>query len=129
VFVSYCREDAEWLRRFVVMLKPEVRGRGMQLWSDTLVGTSRKWRPEIDDAIARADVALLLVSPDFLASDFIMDEELPALIQRGVPLAPCCCAPVVTTRSRSLPACNGHMIRRSMVPSRPQAMSTARSYA
>src|SRR5918997_702513 len=88
VFVSYCREDAEWLRRFAIMLKPEGRGRGVQLWSDTLIGTGRKWRPEIDEAIARADVALLLVSPDFLASDFIMDEELPALIQRGVPLAP-----------------------------------------
>ncbi|MGH2941653.1 MAG: NB-ARC domain-containing protein [Solirubrobacteraceae bacterium] len=88
VFVSYCREDAEWLRRFAVMLKPEVRGRGMQVWSDALIGTGRAWRPEIDDAIARADVALLLVSPDFLASDFIMDIELPALIDRGVPLVP-----------------------------------------
>ena len=88
VFVSYCREDAEWLRRFVVMLKPEVRGRGMQLWSDTLIGTSRRWRPEIEGAIARADVALLLVSPDFLASDFIMGVELPAFIERGVPLVP-----------------------------------------
>ena len=88
VFVSYCREDAEWLRRFAVMLKPEVRGRGMRVWSDTSIGASRAWRPEIEDAIARADVALLLVSPDFLASDFIMDEELPALIERGVPLVP-----------------------------------------
>jgi TIR domain len=88
VFVSYAREDAEWLRRFSVMLKPEVRGRRMQLWSDTAIAASREWRPEIDDAIAHADVALLLVSPDFLASDFIMDVGLPALIDRGVPLVP-----------------------------------------
>jgi WD40 repeat protein len=85
VFVSYCREDAEWLRRFEVMLKPAIRERGIDLWSDTLITASRKWRPEIDAAIARADVALLLVSPGFLASEFIMGEELPALIARGVP--------------------------------------------
>lgn len=86
VFVSYAREDAEWLRRFSVMLKLEVRGRRMQLWSDTAIGVGRKWRPEIEDVIARADVALLLVSPDFL--EFIMDVELPALLEGGVPLAP-----------------------------------------
>jgi hypothetical protein len=66
VFVSYCRQDAEWLRRFEVMLKPEVRERGIEVWSDTSIAASRTWRPEIDAAIARADVALLLVSPDFL---------------------------------------------------------------
>jgi hypothetical protein len=70
------------------MLRPVVDSRGMRVWSDALIGASRRWRPEIDDAIARAHVALLLVSPDFLASDFIMRMELPALIARGVPLVP-----------------------------------------
>jgi hypothetical protein len=88
VFVSYSRKDAEWLRRIATMLDPLVRGRRCELWFDTLIGTGEQWRPEIEDAIARADIALLLVSPDFLASDFIMDEELPALIRRGVRLAP-----------------------------------------
>jgi hypothetical protein len=88
VFVSYAREDADWLRQISVMLDPEVRNRRMQLWSDTAIGTGRKWRPEIEDAIARADIALLLVSPDFLASAFIMDVELPALRERGVPWVP-----------------------------------------
>ncbi|MEA2186084.1 MAG: hypothetical protein QOK16_1095 [Solirubrobacteraceae bacterium] len=87
VFVSYSRKDAEWLRRVVTMLKPLVRVRRCELWFDTLIETGEQWRPEIEAAIARADIALLLVSPDFLASDFIMDEELPALIRRGVLLA------------------------------------------
>ena len=47
VFVSYCREDAEWLRRFAVMLKPEVRERGVEVWTDTQIGPSREWRPRL----------------------------------------------------------------------------------
>jgi hypothetical protein len=88
VFVSYSRQDFEWLRRVVTMLKPLVRRRRCELWFDETMGTGEQWQTAIDDAIARADIALLLVSPDFLASDFIMDGELPALIKRGVRLAP-----------------------------------------
>jgi len=87
VFVSYSRKDALWLERFAVMLRPQVRKRGIELWFDTQIATGRAWRPEIDAAIARAGAALLLVSPDFLASDFIIDLELPALTARKVPLA------------------------------------------
>jgi hypothetical protein len=67
-----------------VMLKPEVRDRGIELWSDARIEPGLNWNDELRDAVARADVALLLVSPDFLASDFIMQVELPALIAGGV---------------------------------------------
>ncbi len=87
VFVSYSHADRHWLARFEVMLAPEVRGRGLQLWVDTAIGSGRVWRAEIGDAIGRADVALLLVSPDFLASEFVMDCELPELERRCIPLA------------------------------------------
>jgi hypothetical protein len=44
------------------------------------------WRPEIEQAIARSRTALLLISADYLASDFILDDELPALGRHGVRL-------------------------------------------
>jgi hypothetical protein len=89
VFVSYCREDAEWLPRFAEMLKPEVRNRPpARLWHDTLNAAGRQWRPELEDAIGRTVVALLLVTPEFLASDFIMRTELPALEKAGAELVP-----------------------------------------
>jgi tetratricopeptide (TPR) repeat protein len=87
VFVSYSREDAGWMERFVKMLEPERRGLGLEVWFDTAIVAGREWRADIEAAIARADVALLLVSSDFLASSFIVEQELPALVARKVPLA------------------------------------------
>src|SRR5207342_3335494 len=47
-----------------------------------------RWYLEIEQKIKSSRVALLLVSADYLASDFIMGNELPALCRHGVQLAP-----------------------------------------
>ena len=88
VFVSYSREDEQWRRRFVEMLKPLVREHRLEVWSDDRMAVGYSWRPQLAKAIARAKAALLLVSPSFLASDFIMQQELPALIGHRVLLIP-----------------------------------------
>ena len=46
------------------------------------------WRRDIDDGVRRAGAALLLVTGSYLASRFIMEEELPALVAHGVRLVP-----------------------------------------
>ena len=84
VFVSYAREDDEWRRRFETMLAP-LGGRGVVLWSDERVAVDAAWNLELQRAIARADAALVLVSPELLASEMILREELPALRGRDIP--------------------------------------------
>jgi hypothetical protein len=62
------------------MLKPLTRSGELLLWADTEIVPGSRWRQDIANAIDRADAAILLVSSDFLASDFIAAHELRPLL-------------------------------------------------
>jgi|GEM_PF-4417306 DNA-binding transcriptional ArsR family regulator len=83
VFVSYSHRDDVWLRRLQVHLRPLARGGALDLWDDTRIVAGQRWRDEIALAIDRAAVAILLISADFLASDFVYEEELPPLLAKA----------------------------------------------
>ena len=71
LFISYSHKDLYWLQRLRVYLKPLEKQYSLERWDDSRLQAGDLWREEIKQALARAKVALLLVSSDFLASDFI----------------------------------------------------------
>ena len=81
IFISYSHIDQLWLERIQIMLKPLVRKGNLTLWDDKKLHTGDNWLIEIGNALERARVSVMLVSPNFLASDFISEVELPTLLQ------------------------------------------------
>jgi TIR domain-containing protein len=106
VFISYSHNDVEYLDRLLVHLKPLEKEGLLQLWVDTRLRAGDKWKREIEKALRRATVAVLLVSADFLASDFITDNELPPLLknaeEQGTRAIPLIVKPCRFTRDKSL---------------------------
>lgn len=81
VFLCYSHRDADFLQRLIVHMKPLEKQGSLNLWVDTKLRAGDNWKEEIFRALDKATVAVLLVSADFLASDFINDHELPTLLQ------------------------------------------------
>ena len=73
VFISYSHEDSNWLRRVQVHLKPFQREEFFDFWDDTKIEPGMNWQKVIESALIDSAVVILLVSADFLASEYIAD--------------------------------------------------------
>ncbi|NQE54393.1 hypothetical protein C5S29_12445 [ANME-1 cluster archaeon GoMg3.2] len=82
VFISYSHKDEAWKDRLVPHLGVLHQEGILDLWDDRRIGAGGNWYQKIEEAIARASVAVLLVSADFLTSKFILSKEIPALLER-----------------------------------------------
>ena len=106
IFISYSHRDADWLRRLQVFLRPLEREGLIERWDDTRLRTGQRWEDEIEKALASAKVAILLISADFLASDFITNNELPPLLaaaqSKGLVVMPVLLKPCRFSRTPSL---------------------------
>ena len=85
VFISYAREDRVWLNELLPYLRATARKEGFDLWWDRdggSLGTGDKWADKILEAMAASHASVLLVSQNFLDSDFIANTELPFLLRK-----------------------------------------------
>ncbi|HEV2545833.1 MAG TPA: toll/interleukin-1 receptor domain-containing protein [Stellaceae bacterium] len=81
-FISYCHDDHRSFVKFQTHLAGIERAYGVKFWADTRISAGYYWSTEIEIAIEAADVFLLLLSPGFIASDYIFFREIPAIASR-----------------------------------------------
>lgn len=82
VFISYSHKDEEWKNRLVAHLGVLEQQDLLQTWDDRKINAGADWYNEIRDAMAETPVAVCLISADYLASDFVIKEEVPYLLKR-----------------------------------------------
>ncbi len=81
VFICYARKNNTWKERVRTHLKPYVNYFDITVWSDNNIRKGRDWDQEIKAALQRAKVAILLETPEFLASNYIHNDELPEIMR------------------------------------------------
>lgn len=82
VFLSYSHKDERWkelLKTHLGVLDPPGL---LETWDDRQIGAGSDWFEKIQEAMGRARVAVLFISADFLTSKFVLEEEIPQLLQR-----------------------------------------------
>jgi internalin A len=82
VFISYSRRDEAWLKQLTAAWAPLEQIGIVKPWDDRDIPPGAKWRDAIEAAIGGAQIAVMLVSLEFLASRFIHREELPKILAK-----------------------------------------------
>jgi len=82
LFIAYAREDDELRGRLEKHLSMLTRDGLIAPWHDRKIGPGNEWEGQIDQHLDTADIILLLVSADFLASDYCYDVEATRALGR-----------------------------------------------
>ena len=82
LFYSYSHKDEELRDELETHLKLLQRQGLINQWSDRQIKGGSEWEREIDRSLESADLVLLLVSADFIASDYCYDIEMQKALER-----------------------------------------------
>jgi hypothetical protein len=108
IFISYSHKDKEYMDRILIHLKPLETKELIDVWVDKEIKAGDDWKNEIEKALQNSNVAVLLISADYLASDFIVQNELPPLLEnamkKGTRIIPVIIKPCGFTRDSNLKA-------------------------
>jgi hypothetical protein len=102
-FISHAQRDEKYLKQLHTQLDHYIREYGIRVWDTSKILPGAKRQQEIENALRATKVAVLLISPDFLASDVIAREEVQPLLSaaenEGVIIIPVILRPCSFDRS------------------------------
>jgi len=90
VFTSYSHQDARQMKKLQTHLAvlhnmgndDESTTYSVEFWNDQQISAGQDWEPAIEQAMSDATVSILLISANFLNSNFILKKEVPTLLER-----------------------------------------------
>jgi internalin A len=81
-FISYSHKDERLRAELDTHLKLLDRQGLLDVWTDRRITAGTEWKGEIDENLERAALILLLVSVDFITSDYCYDKEMGRALER-----------------------------------------------
>jgi len=82
IFFCYAHEDEALLNKLKAHLRSLQRMGLIDIWHDRDISAGTKWEEEIDKHLNEANIILLLVSPDFMNSDYCYGNEMQQALER-----------------------------------------------
>ena len=82
IFCCYAHEDEALLNKLKTHLRPLQREGLTDFWYDRDINAGAEWGREIDRRLNKSLIILLLISPDFMNSDYCYGIELARAIER-----------------------------------------------
>ena len=82
IFICYAHEDEALLIRLKAHLKPLERQGQIENWHDRNISAGSEWEQEISQRLNDAQIILLLISPDFMNSEYCYGTELKRALER-----------------------------------------------
>ena len=82
IFFCYAHEDEVLLNKLKSQLSPLRRQGLIEIWHDRDIGAGTKWEEEINTHLNEANIILLLISPDFMDSDYCYGKEMQRALER-----------------------------------------------
>lgn len=82
LFISYSHRDELYRDELRGALTIYERNGELIIWDDTKIVVGQKWEPEILQKLEEADIVVLLVSNDFIKSDYCYQKEMAIALER-----------------------------------------------
>src|SRR5260370_18759401 len=89
IFCCYAHEDEALLNKLKAQLKPLQREGLIDTWHDRDISAGSEWEIAIHEQLDAAQIILLLVSPDFMNSDYCYSVEMKRALERHVQKEAC----------------------------------------
>ncbi|WP_080732607.1 leucine-rich repeat domain-containing protein [Porphyromonas gulae] len=88
IFISYSKEDQTELETCLQFFKPLEKNGQIEIYYDRLTKFETPIHPEIRKRIVEADCIIALISQRYLATDYILDHELPVFREYNKTIVP-----------------------------------------